>query len=280
VKEYPVFVPFGEEHLAAIVTVPDGEPRGLVMLLPGGGGAPRSHRFSMWTRAARELADRQIASVRMEWRGVGDSTGRAKFGFQLLPVDDVVTVAEFAMRAVGTDRLGIGANCMGARTGLKAAPRLPTLQSAVLILIKPLARVRSKQAVVVKSKSLVKRLPVKNLARRLYWGGRQMKAAPMMESIDRLHLRADVLLIETLSSEKVGKLPQMVEDMREGNGSHRIELRDLPGGERRAFHRLERQRFVIDCIVGWFDETFPAAQALSPASGRREAQPSTAPAVR
>jgi pimeloyl-ACP methyl ester carboxylesterase len=280
VKEYPVFVPFGEEHLAAIVTVPDGDPRGLVMLLPGGGGAPRSHRFSMWTRAARELAEREIASVRMEWRGVGDSTGQARFGFQHLPVDDVVTVAEFAMRAVGTDRLGIGANCMGARTGLKASPRLATLHSAVLILIKPLARVRSKQAVVVKSKSLVNRLPIKNLARKLYWGRRQQKAAPMMEAIDRLHRRADVLLMETLSSEKVGKLPQMVEDMREGNGSHRIELRDLPGGERRAFHRLERQRFVIDSIVGWFDETFPAAETSSPDHAEREAASSRAPAVR
>jgi hypothetical protein len=68
----------------------------------------------------------------------------------------------------------------------------------------------------------------------------------------------------------------MVEEMREGNGSHRIELRDLPGGERRAFHRLERQRFVIDSIVGWFDETFPPAEASARGTAERETASSRA----
>jgi hypothetical protein len=56
VKDYPIFVPVDGDHLASILTVPDAEPRGLVALFQGGGGAPRSYYNSMWTVAARELA--------------------------------------------------------------------------------------------------------------------------------------------------------------------------------------------------------------------------------
>ena len=43
----------------------------------GGGGTLRSQRFRLWTRAARALADIGIASVRMEFAGIGDSTERS-----------------------------------------------------------------------------------------------------------------------------------------------------------------------------------------------------------
>src|SRR2546426_8495657 len=37
VKEYPVFVPYGAEHLGAVVTLPEAEPAGLVLLVTGTG---------------------------------------------------------------------------------------------------------------------------------------------------------------------------------------------------------------------------------------------------
>ena len=42
-KEYQVFIPYGEERIAAAVTVPDEAVRGLVVLSTGL-GATRSHR--------------------------------------------------------------------------------------------------------------------------------------------------------------------------------------------------------------------------------------------
>src|SRR5206468_3179120 len=78
VREFPVFVPSRGERIGAVIAVPDADPRGLVLLMPGGGGAPRAHRYAMYTKVARGLAERGIASVRMDWRGVGDSTGRAR----------------------------------------------------------------------------------------------------------------------------------------------------------------------------------------------------------
>ena len=75
-NEHPMFVPWADgEHLAAMLTVPDAPSRGLVLLLQGL-GPPRSHRYQLWTRTARALAERGIASVRMDYPQVGDSTGR------------------------------------------------------------------------------------------------------------------------------------------------------------------------------------------------------------
>src|SRR5205807_1730181 len=39
VKEFPVFVPDGADHFGAVITVPDSEPKGLVLLLTGTGAA-------------------------------------------------------------------------------------------------------------------------------------------------------------------------------------------------------------------------------------------------
>src|SRR5207249_4135911 len=66
VKEYPVFLPFGDEHLALVLTVPEGAPAGVVLLLTGGSAA-RSHRFQLWTRVARSLAkEHALASARLD----------------------------------------------------------------------------------------------------------------------------------------------------------------------------------------------------------------------
>ena len=116
-REYPVWIQVKDHHIAAIVALPEGDPRAVVLFTTGGGGAPRSQRFRLWTRAARELADRGIASVRMEYEGVGDSTGAGRIGLKWsqLPTDDVIEVARFAMSVTGTTQLGMSGNCAGAR---------------------------------------------------------------------------------------------------------------------------------------------------------------------
>src|SRR5438034_10292910 len=88
IREYPVFVPSGEERIAAVIAVPAGTPRGLVLLLPGGGGATRSQRYGLYTKVARGLAQRGIASARVEWRGSGESTVLARARSKALAVGD------------------------------------------------------------------------------------------------------------------------------------------------------------------------------------------------
>jgi pimeloyl-ACP methyl ester carboxylesterase len=258
VREYPVFIPSGEERLGAIITVPDRDPRGLVLLMPGGGGAPRAHRYAMYTKVARGLADRGIASVRMDWRGVGDSTGRARFSFHALPVEDSVTVARFALDATGTTAFGMAGNCGGARTTLMALPTVPEARSAVLMMLKPLTGTRSQRPTVKRMKLAVKRIPrVGMLVKRAYWAIRWRKANPVLDRVRALPDHTDLLFLEA-STVKMGKLPEFVQSLQSRNGhQRRLEMRQLPGGASRAFHSLERQDFVVESLVDWFDQIFP-----------------------
>lgn len=115
-NEYPIFVPHRGEHVAAVVTVPERDLLGLTLLVTGV-GAGRGHRHRLWTRAARRLADARLASVRMEYLGVGDSSGevphwqRSAHGPQL---EQAAAVAEAAMRGLGLGRFSVVGNCFGA----------------------------------------------------------------------------------------------------------------------------------------------------------------------
>jgi alpha/beta superfamily hydrolase len=265
-KEYPVFIPSGQEQIGTVITVPDGEPRGLVLLLAGGGGAPRSHRYGMFTKLARSLAEEGIASARMEWRGVGDSTGSATYSFRVLPVEDVVTVARFALKATGTTVLGMAANCGGARTSMKALPRIPEARGAVLMMLKPRAGTRSKKPTVLKAKLLLKRVPaIGPLVRKAYWATRWRKGSPVFDGLRSVNQISDVLVLEA-DTVKVGKLPRIVASLQAKNGRHRLEMRTLPGGATKAFQSLERQEYAVDSTVEWFDQLFPARGA-GPADG-------------
>jgi alpha/beta superfamily hydrolase len=258
-KEYPVFVPTGGERISAVITVPDGEPRGLVMLLPGGGGATRSHRYALYTTVARALADRGVASVRMDWKGVGDSTGKVRYSFKALPSDEAVAVARFAMTATGATAFGMAGNCGGARTTLLVVPRIPEARAAVLMMMKPLTGVRNRQEGVRKLKRAVRRVPrIGPTLRRAYWALRWRKANPVFDQIREIPETTDLLFLEAVTV-KAGKLPQFVAGLQEKNGHRRLELRELPGGSTRAFHSLERQDFVTEALVEWFDNVFPPA---------------------
>jgi hypothetical protein len=119
-RDYPIFVPHGQEHLAVVLTLPDQEILGLTLLFTGV-GATRSHRYQLWTRTARRLAERGVAVARMEYLGVGDSTGevprwqRSAHGSQL---EQAASLADTAMRVVGVDSFGVVGNCFGALVAL------------------------------------------------------------------------------------------------------------------------------------------------------------------
>jgi pimeloyl-ACP methyl ester carboxylesterase len=133
-REFPVFIPHGAERLAAVVTVPDTEPLGVVMLFTGT-GAPRSHRYQVWARLARQLADSGLASVRMDREGIGDSSGELRaHRMNDALVNQAMTVAQFATHATGTDRIGVAGNCSGSRMALYVAAMSPTCVGTVCVL--------------------------------------------------------------------------------------------------------------------------------------------------
>jgi hypothetical protein len=263
VIEHGVFVPSGDRVLGAVVTLPDGEPRGVVVLTTGGGGALRSHHFALWTRVARGLADQGIASIRMEHGGVGDSTGEARMDFRALPVDDVMTVARFGLETTGTRRLGLCGNCGGARAALHAARSLPESETLLLLWMKPLASTRRTGTAVHRAGiTVAKRLPrpLKRVSERLYWKTQSRKGhgGPIVSALSEVGRRAHILLMET-NSALAGDVPRFAADLRQSGTGRRIELRGVDATTLQAFRDLESQRELVDAIVRWFDETFPPA---------------------
>jgi alpha/beta superfamily hydrolase len=119
--EYPVFVPAGEERLAAVICAPAGDLEDLGVVLLAGGNYTRTHRNRMWVRAARELAERGVASIRFDYHGVGDSTGRVVLELEA-PLDaDASGAADLLRRATGVSRLAFVSTCFGGRTAMAAA---------------------------------------------------------------------------------------------------------------------------------------------------------------
>jgi pimeloyl-ACP methyl ester carboxylesterase len=133
VNEHPVFIPFRDERLAGIVTLPDEVPRGLVLLLQGM-GAPRSHKYRLWTRTARLLAERGFASLRFDYEELGDSTGSFTSHLDDPPLEEAITATTFVMRALGVKSVVAVGNCMGARAALALGNRMQECTAVVCIL--------------------------------------------------------------------------------------------------------------------------------------------------
>jgi pimeloyl-ACP methyl ester carboxylesterase len=134
VTEHPLFVPYEGEAVAAVLTVPDGPPRGVVVLLQGLGPSTRSHRHRLWPRTARRLAERGIATVRLDYPGIGDSTGDpVPSGVWDVPVEQARAVTRLALGLLGVEAWGFAGNCWGVRTGMRLAAALPGCRAAVIM---------------------------------------------------------------------------------------------------------------------------------------------------
>ena len=138
--EYPIFVTSGGDHIAAVVTVPDSAPRTLALLLPGG-GSPRSHKFRLWTRTARRLAERDVASVRVDYPGLGQSTGSFTSDMRHLPMSQIRAIVDTVSDDLGVPTFAVVGNCLGARTGLALAAEADACVGVACVLPRALTAV-------------------------------------------------------------------------------------------------------------------------------------------
>jgi pimeloyl-ACP methyl ester carboxylesterase len=262
-KEYPVFVPAGDEYVGAVVTVPDSDPRGVVVLVTGGGGAPRSHRYGLWTKIARELAVRDIASVRTEWPGVGDSTGVARMEMANLPVAETAQVARFAMDVTGTERLGLVGNCGGARTSLQVAIHHLPCDALALITLRLMTDAPRPSAAMRGVRTAASRLPgpIEKVARTVYRKrkGTMQRRDALTDSLTAAAARADVLILEP-DSALAGPIPLVVRDVVRRGTPRRVVLEDLGAKSLQEIETREQQVQLIARVTDWFDECFPGSE--------------------
>jgi pimeloyl-ACP methyl ester carboxylesterase len=150
-QEFPVFIPLGEERLCSVVCAPAEGGHDLGVVLLTGGNYTRTHRNRMWVRAARELAERGFPSIRVDYHGVGDSTGHAYFDMEA-PFDrDALAAAAFLKRATGVRKLAIVATCFGGRSAMAAAAQEPDCVGISIYPV-PLTVPKNRQPVPLRSK--------------------------------------------------------------------------------------------------------------------------------
>jgi hypothetical protein len=278
VTEYPVFIPCGEEHLAAVISVPDGPPRGVVVItgVPGG---PRSHRHQVWSQAAERLVAIGVASVRWDLHGLYDSTGSApEVDMRTSLVEEALCVARFAQRATGVDTLATAGNCLAAQTGLALTAVLPESVAAVCVLPPVLGEGAVRRGVghAVRPKSWMGWVRTRPIVRRLTrtaGGIGHHVRAPLMQPLAPALGHAAVLFLydEKHLASRSRAFPKVRRLVGRASADQqaRFDLRVLPVQGLDRFGTVASQEATVDALVEWVDQWLPAGVTPSPAARSR-----------
>jgi pimeloyl-ACP methyl ester carboxylesterase len=261
-REYPVFVPLGDEHIAAMITLPDGEPRGLAVLMTGI-GAHRSHRHAIWTKASRILAERGIASARFDHLGLGESTSEKRaWTLGDVPIEPARAVTRFALRATGAKDLVAIGNCWGAWTSLLLGSEVPECRGVAFIRA-PIVLVPTRGW-----RGLLTKRGRRLLARRLLRRNKHVQrlqlpegvvapkggALPDLRPAVRTVLRRSRILFlfgrgeATFTAQAQRSLRLMIEDLSPEERA-RLETKIIPGRTLTGFESIETQEALIGSVV-------------------------------
>jgi pimeloyl-ACP methyl ester carboxylesterase len=265
--EYPVFVPAGGERLAAVICAPAGELADLGVVLLTGGNYTRTHRNRMWVRAARELAERGVPSIRFDYHGVGDSTGRVVLELET-PLDaDANGVADLLRSATGVSRLAFVSTCFGGRTAMAAAAQredvvsttvfpLPILVPAAAPNRAPLRR-RIRQR--IKRSELGARLLRNPRVKKVRTTVAHRREGPALVVSPRFRRdtgltakRGEVRFVMGEETKELPEARQLIEELRRHLSPEehaRIELEVVPGTDIHRFQTFAEQEVVVSRAV-------------------------------
>ena len=131
--EERVLVPCGDELLSGVLTrAADPGPVG-ILFLAGRWSVTSIGRSRLFVHLARRLAGRGFASLRLDYLGLGESTGRERRWRLEAPFREEPDAAVAWLAGRGVERVLVVGTCGGARLALDAAARLPAVVGAVLL---------------------------------------------------------------------------------------------------------------------------------------------------
>lgn len=137
--ELPIFFEAGDETLFGILTRPTSDDARVgVILVYGGAYNMTANVNQMWLRTARSLAARGFHVLRYDYRGIGDSTGKAGVFDHRSPYTEDLRGAIQVMHDVGLDRVYIVGDCLGARASLVCASDTDGIEA--LLMLVPMVR--------------------------------------------------------------------------------------------------------------------------------------------
>lgn len=131
--EDPVWIESGAEQIFAVVTHPSGTPSETgVVLLPGGSWMPSTMRNRTYVDLARRLAASGATTVRIDYRGVGESTGDTPFFDLTRPPSSDVAGAVHLLEELGCKKIIAVGSCFGGRAALSELSTHPSLVGLVM----------------------------------------------------------------------------------------------------------------------------------------------------
>jgi alpha/beta superfamily hydrolase len=265
-EEFPVFFPMGSDHLLGIVCAPEKSETDTGVVLLTGGNYTRSHRNRMWVTAARVLAEAGFPSIRVDYHGVGDSTGRARFDMEEPFVEDAVAAADFLTEATGVSRLTFLATCFGGRTAMAAAARHEKGVMATIFPV-PLFAPRSRTQVPLRTKVKVrirrwgwgKKLFSRPRIRRLRNAAAARRSTPEMmvspkfkRDLTDFVRRGDVWFVYGDQSYALNDLKQLLAETKKHlsrDEQARIHVKILPNCAPEHLRSIANQELIVQCAI-------------------------------
>lgn len=133
-QEQPVFFPARKDDLFGVFTRTTKSPNGIaVVFLTGGGWIPATNRNRLSVRLARTVAASGFHAMRIEYHGVGESTGFIRrYSLRRPFVDDVLGAIRW-LEGQGISEVVLVGSCFGSRTLLAAVDQIPGLRGVILL---------------------------------------------------------------------------------------------------------------------------------------------------
>jgi len=257
--EVPVYISTAGEGVAGVVTVP-GEPDAQVgVILMAGRARDRTHRNGMWVEAARELAERGMYALRLDYPGVGNSTGDpVVFDLERPPTFAVQAAARFLLEHTPVRRVILAATCFGGRVVLDAAPEIPEVD-AVAVIASPVyargATVRTRlRSLVRRARRRTPQVVESSMGNRAQ---QQREVGPPVEqrvspafarALTGFLRRGTVYFLYAENDFVTDELRFALEQLRPDASRYRLDV--LPG-DLHSFRSLDAQRTTIDLVVSW-----------------------------
>jgi pimeloyl-ACP methyl ester carboxylesterase len=145
VAEVPVYVSSGGQQVGAVVSVPSqtsSTPYGVVLM--AGRARDRAHRNGMWVRTAEALAARGIYALRLDYPGVGNSSGPPEvFDLERPPAWAVRDACGLLLRETPVQKILLVGTCFGGRVVLEAANEIPEVEAIAIVSAPVFARTRT-----------------------------------------------------------------------------------------------------------------------------------------
>ena len=131
-EEVPVIFDCQGDELIGIVTRPTALIRSTAVVIVVGGPQFRVGAHRMFVSLARYLAQQGIPSIRFDFRGMGDSTGRQR-SFEEVNDDIEAAITRLRLEIPSVSRIVLWGLCDGASAACFFAPNHPLVDGVILL---------------------------------------------------------------------------------------------------------------------------------------------------